>query len=110
MAGKLSDERFASMSAMFDEEQQALRQEIVSLETALTADDARVEKVNRFIASVRQCPDIYELTPGIIHEFIERINVHESTGRGTNRTQRVDIVFNGVGSVDVARLELNNAV
>ena len=102
--GKLSDERFASMSAKYDAEQQMLRQEIVTLEAALTADETQAGNIARFIAAVRRCPDIEELTPAIVHEFIEKVIVHEPEGKRKNRTQCVEIFFNGVGPIDTNRL------
>ena len=103
VAGKLSDERYERMSVKYDDEQQTLRQELVTLEAALTADEAKAGTIDRFIANVRRCPDVQVLTPAIIHEFINRIIVHEPESKRKNRVQKVDIVFNGVGPIDTSR-------
>ena len=101
VVGKLSDERFHNMSIKYEQEQVTLRQELVTLEAKLAADEGRAGDADRFIAAIRRCPDIQELTPAIIHEFIERIIVHEANGeRGRNRTQRVEIIWNGIGAFE----------
>ena len=104
VVGKLSDERYQSMSAKYDGEQRTLKQEIIKLEAALSADAERAKGVYRFIDTVKQHPVVDELTPAVVHKFIEKIIVFEAEGKGLSRAQRVDIVFNGVGAIDMNRL------
>lgn len=56
------------------------------------------EAMNSFIALAKKYADFEELTPLMIHEFIDRIVVHESNGiRGFGRTQKIEIYFNFIG-------------
>ena len=56
------------------------------------------EAMNSFIALAKKYADFEELTPLMIHEFIDCIVVHESNGiRGFGRTQKIEIYFNFIG-------------
>lgn len=42
-----------------------------------------------------------ELTPELLHEFIDRIVVHEAEKMGPRRTQRIEIYYNFIGAVEL---------
>ena len=71
--GKISDERFAIMSANFEAEQKELREALSNLEQSII--DAETEKVDmkRFLETIRECTDLKELTPAIVNTLIKRI-------------------------------------
>ena len=55
-----------------------------------------------FVRLVKKYQDFDEITPQMLYEFIDRIAVHEAEGgRGTERTQRIDIYFNFIGQFPV---------
>ena len=45
------------------------------------------------------------LTPTILHELVERIDVYQTQGRGKNRTQRIVIHYNFIGVLDLPEVE-----
>ncbi len=45
------------------------------------------------------------LTPTILHELVERIDVYQTQGRGKNRTQRIVIHYNFIGALDLPEVE-----
>ena len=46
--------------------------------------------------------EISELTPCILHEFVEKIVVHAASDpKGKNRTQEIDIYYKGIGALEV---------
>ena len=47
------------------------------------------------------------LTPGLLWELIERIEVHETEGVGKNRTQRVVIYYRFVGYLELPEGRIN---
>ena len=53
--------------------------------------------MQRFIERARQVTRLTELTPEIVHEFIERIVVSQSIKVEGKRYQRVDIHYNTIG-------------
>ena len=54
VAQRISDERFAKMSAAYEEEQTALAQMVAALEAELVAERQRVANTERFLALVRR--------------------------------------------------------
>ena len=97
--GKISDERFATMSMAFEEEQQKLKSAIPEMETYLENETDKTDNLQRFIDRVKRVTQLTELTPEIVHEFIERIIVSKPEYRGGKRYQTLEIYYNGVGIV-----------
>lgn len=56
--------------------------------------------VDRFLSIVRRYTEIEELIPAIVHEFIDRIIVHEPEQARGDRRQKVEIINNNIGAVD----------
>ena len=49
--------------------------------------------------------DIPELTPCILHEFVEKIIVHAASDpKGKNRTQEIDIYYKGIGALEMSKV------
>jgi len=119
--GKLSDDRFAKMSQKYEQEQQDIRAEIPNLEAIVSGQETKLGDIDKFLSIVRKYTDIQGLTPAITNEFIDKIIVHEpEKARGKGRIQKIEIVYNGVGNVEIPRnteiknpnveiTELNNA-
>lgn len=73
VVGKISDERFATMSMAFEEEQQMLKSAIPEMETYLESETDKTDSLQRFIDRVKRVTQLTELTPEIVHEFIEKM-------------------------------------
>lgn len=101
VAAKLSDERFKVMSDDYEAEQRQLKADVAQME----ADAAKGEEVTAdfqvFLATVRRYTDIAELTPTVLNEFIQRIEVHAPDKSSGKRIQQVDIYYNAVGVIDI---------
>jgi DNA invertase Pin-like site-specific DNA recombinase/succinate dehydrogenase flavin-adding protein (antitoxin of CptAB toxin-antitoxin module) len=103
VSGKLTDERFEKMSAKYEQEQQDTKAEITELEAAVSTQESHLGDVNKFMAMVRKYTDIQELNPALANEFIDRIIVHEPEKARGNRIQKVEIIYNGVGMIDLTQ-------
>lgn len=101
VSGKLSDERFLKLSQRYDEEQQSLKKEIAELESICDKEDSRVYSKNQFLKAVRKFMQMKTLTPTMLHELVERIDVYHIQGTGKNRTQRLVIHYKFVGVLDL---------
>lgn len=99
--GKLTDKRFALLSAGYEREQEALEQSIETLQSELDGFHADSERADKFIAVVKKYTDLTELTPAMINEFIEKIMVYEADKSSGERIQQVDIYLNFIGKFDV---------
>ncbi len=90
--GKIPDNHFERLLAEYDEEYQALTNKIAEIESSVNDFVSVQVKTNKFIALVNKYKKIEELTPTILNEFIEKVDVHNPTGGRTRlREQQVDI-------------------
>jgi hypothetical protein len=101
VSGKVSDERYEKMSAKFEAEQANLQDAMDALESVIATLDEQSDGVDKFLDSVRRTTEIEALTPAVIHEFIDRIIIHEPESPRKNRQQKVEIVYNRIGKIDL---------
>ena len=99
--GKISDERFAKMSASYENEQAQLQSRVQELKALLNAQQEDALNVNQFLSLVRKYTDIQELTAEIIREFVEKIYVYKAEKVDGHRVQKVRIVWNCIGAFQV---------
>ena len=106
ITGKLTDERFKRLSADYEAEQAALQTQANSLREEIQEEESKCANVERFLSIVRKYTEIPELTPHILHEFVEKIVVHAATDphSKTNRKQEVDIYYKGIGILEMSRV------
>ncbi|HBI27770.1 MAG TPA: recombinase, partial [Peptococcaceae bacterium] len=98
--GKISDERFAKMTANYEAEQHTLESRVAELKSAMTEEKESALGVDHFLALVRKYTDIKELTAEIIREFVEKIYVYKAERIDGKRAQRIKIVYNCIGEFD----------
>jgi len=98
--GKISDERFAKMTANYEAEQQALEKRVTELKSIMTEDKESALNVDHFLSLVRKYTDIKELTAEIIREFVEKIYVYKAERIDGRRVQRIKIVWNCIGEFE----------
>lgn len=95
--GKISDERYATLSMSYEEEQRALKSALPDIENYLETETDKTESLQRFIEKVKRITEIKELTAELVHEFIDKIVVHAPKYLDGKRVQLIDIYYNGVG-------------
>ena len=95
--GLLSEERFATLSLSLEAEQKQLKMVIPAMEASLDVTTDKAADLQRFIERARQVTRLTELTPEIVHEFIEKIVVFKPNKVDGKRHQRVDIHYNTIG-------------
>ena len=68
-------------------------------------EESKSADVDRFLSVVERYTDIPELTPCILHEFVEKIIVHAASDpKGKNRTQEIDIYYKGIGALEMSKV------
>ena len=95
--GKISDERYATMSLSYEEEQQELKNALPEMQRYLETETDKTESLQKFIDKVKRITQIKELTPELVHEFIDKIVVYAPRYLDGKRVQIMDIYYNGVG-------------
>lgn len=97
LEGKVSDERFARMTANYEEEQKGLESRVAELKKLLAAEKDRSVNVDHFLTLVRKYTDVQELTAEIVREFVEKVYVHQAERIDGQKVQRIRIVWNCIG-------------
>ena len=96
-SGKLSDERYATLSLSYEEEQKTLKAAVPELQSFLETETDKTESFQRFIQKVKQITELKVLTPELIHEFVDKIVVYAPRYLDGKRVQLLDIYYSGVG-------------
>lgn len=105
VSGKISDERFMKLSRKYDEEQQQLKTEIAELQAVCDKEDSRAYSKNQFLKAVRKFMEMRTLTPTILHELVEKIEVYHMQGTGKNRTQQLIIHYKFIGVLELPKIQ-----
>ncbi len=91
VCGKISDERFEQMSHGYETEQAELKTQLTQLSEFIEKSEAKKADTAKFINIVRKYTDLSELTPEIMHEFIEKIVIHAPDKSSGRRKQKIEI-------------------
>lgn len=96
--GKLLDKQFVSLTSGYDEEKEQLASKIRKLENKINSAVESKKDAGKFVHLVKNYTEINELTYENVHEFIDRILIHE-LDKETN-TRQIEIFYNFVGKID----------
>ncbi len=96
--GKVSDERFAKLTATYEDEQKTLSARMDELQVTVAKESETAANVDGFLAIVKKCTDIPELTAEIVREFIEKVYISHPEVVDGKRTQKIVIVWNCIGA------------
>ena len=99
VAGKISDERFARMSKKYETEQAELRSAIKALQADIERIDGKAATADMFISAVRKYTRARKLTPRMLNELIDKIEVHQAEKADGLWRQRLTIHYNCVGAI-----------
>ena len=99
--GKLPDKHFSRLLTEYDEEQATLETSMTEWQKLIDNWNADRVRMTEFIDLAKRYSDFSELTTPMLNEFIEKIIVHEGSGRGKQRRQRLDFYFNFIGAFEV---------
>lgn len=97
--GKLSDERFATLSNTYETEQKELKEKLPEMESYLEAETDKTVNLQKFVQKVKAITEPTELTSELVHEFIDKIVVSAARYLDGKRYQIIDIYYNGVGII-----------
>ena len=99
-SGKLSDERYMTLSTSYEAEQQMLKAAVPEMQAYLETETDKTVNLQQFIRKVKKITELKVLTPELIHEFVEKIVVYAPKYLDGKRIQIVDIHYSGVGILD----------
>ena len=101
VSGKLSDDRFAKMSRRYEEEQKELSEKIKKLRTEIEKQSSRATSTDMFVSIVRKYTRARKLTPRMLNELVEKIEVYNAEKIDGEWVQRLRIHYNCVGEMNI---------
>lgn len=99
VSGKITDERFRSLSFNYDKEQQELKIKIEQLSKDIENTEKKDTDITQFISNVKKYTEIAKLTPEILNELIEKIVIHQKEKVNGKKVQDIYIYYRGVGII-----------
>ena len=101
VSGKLSDDRFAKMSRRYEDEQKELAEKIKKLRSEIEKQSSRSMTTDMFIGLVRKYTRARKLTPRMLNELVEKIEVFNAEKIDGVWEQRLCIHYNCVGTIEI---------
>ena len=99
VTGTLSTERFTQMLGRYEGEQKQLREKCEKLQQSLISTKEKTENSDRFIRLVKSITQPETLTPELVGNLIERVEVGDVYIVDGEKKQDVRILFNFVGEI-----------
>ena len=99
VSGKLSDDRFSKMSRRYEEEQKEISERIKTLRAEMDKLSSKAVTADMFISTVRKYTRAKALTPRMLNELIDRIEVHQAEKIDGEWGQHLIIHYNCVGAI-----------
>ena len=99
LSGKLSDERYSKMSRRYEDEQADLSERIKLIRRELEKLNSRTTSTDHYLSTVRQYTRAKKLTPRMLNELIDRIEVHQAEKIEGEWVQKLTIHYNCIGAL-----------
>ena len=106
-AGAISDERFTSLSAQYEQEYRELEQVVAEYETAAAEVSDAKHRAERFTQLIREYTSLETLNARILNKLIDHIVVYQrERAEDDSQTQRIEIYYQFIGKVELNINEL----
>lgn len=96
---EISNERFRKLANSYESEQAELNEQIIKLQEVLITQTESKENVDKFMQTIRRYTNLETLTTQLMNELIDKIIVHQPTGRGKNRQVTVELHYRFIGEL-----------
>ena len=104
VTGKLSDDRFAKLSSNYEEEQKFIDDKIYKLKKEISLRKSENVSTDLFLKAVQKYTRAQKLTPLMLNELIDKIEVFQSEKIDGKTVQRLKIHYSCVGTLDIPDL------
>ncbi|CYX37029.1 TPA: recombinase family protein [Streptococcus suis] len=95
----ISEERFRKLADSYESEQAELNGKVAELRNVLNTQTESAENIDKFLTTIRKYTNLKELTPLLVNELIDKIVVHQPTGRGKNRQVTIELHYRFIGEL-----------
>lgn len=83
-----------------------IQREMTELQENIKQEERQSINVDRFLSIVKKYTHLTELTPEILHEFVDKILVHAPDKSSGRRLQEIEIIYNYIGVFDHSKVNL----
>ena len=90
------------MCEAYEKEQSELEDSASELREQVEACEQQEANVKSFLKLVKSYIEPEQLTPEILHMFVEKVVIHEPDKSNGHRVQQIDIYYNFVGQLDMS--------
>lgn len=101
VSGKISDERFGKLSEKYESEQISIAERVEQLKKAYDEMSEKAGQADFFISAVKKYTRVKKLTPLMLNELVEKIEVHQTEIVDGKRTQKIVIYYNCIGAISI---------
>jgi len=99
--GKISDERFSKLSQKYEQEQVELAGQLKVLKDEVAKGNDSAITTDTFIATVRKYTRVKKLTPRMLNELVDFIEVFHAEKVDGVWEQKLRIHYNCVGAIEI---------
>lgn len=101
VSGKVMDEWFMQLSHKYEVERMELKKKISETRQRIASLNTMQQNKDHFLAVIWKFMEMETLTPPLLRELIDHIDVYETQGTRKHRTQRITILYRFVGYIDL---------
>jgi len=101
ISGKIADDRFMKMSQKYEREQRDLAEQLKVLKEEAAQMGDKAMTTDMFIATVRQYTRARKLTPRMLNELVDFVEVYNAEKIDDVWEQKLRIHFNCVGAIEI---------
>ena len=102
-SGKVSDDWYMEQAHRYEVERLGLKDKIRKAQDELKQLEPSQTGRDHFVGAIRRFLEMQTLTPALLRELIDHIDVFETEGKGKNRTQRIVIHYRFVDVIDLPK-------
>lgn len=100
LSGKISDERFVTLSSDYEKEQKGLKAQIIIIQKEISSSEDQILNTTGFIKSIKKNLKFNEITPLLLNELFDKIIIHEKNKTSGKITQKIEIHYKfGMGEL-----------
>lgn len=97
----VEDARYQRMMQKYEKEQRELTAEVENTKIELQSAEQKTVDLRLLLKTIREITEVKELTSGLVHSLIERIEVHNNDKYDGHCHVKVDIYFSVIGMMDI---------
>lgn len=108
--GKISDNAFMSMSQKNEKEKTQKENELSILKEKIRKNNEFTPEIQHFVKYIRKFMQVNQLTPALVKNLIDKIEVYHVEGTGQNKEQKIRIHYNFIGPMNNEDLISGNVI